>query len=463
MATVATDITTCVAGWSDGGFEAFCDDIAGMFGVDMQCERRQAAVAPIRSLRERFKKLTAVHVVRAEGTLEGTFHLLLDQAGLFILGGVIVMLPEPRILEGIKQGSLRDAESLQDAAREAGNLLVGSWDRVFRQDCQGHKHFLKTDTFIGKPWDNSGLADLQTDEEALIVTYEMTIEPYPSFTCAAVFPKAVFAGRGDRETVFAAQPGPAAGSPESPGGGAKRPVVRESAPEAPCTAQEETRRLVEERSPSIPAPSIPASDSMFLDPAYVLAQPRSEPPEGAGRKPATDDRAAPLPAAAPAAGLTELLATPAAQIMQKEVVWADPEDTVQDVIARMQQHNIGYVLVGRDGKLEGLVSSSNILGAVSVYLRPMFAKWRRPEDDATLGVKVKWIMSRPVRTVRPEATVAMLIESMRRCGGRCLPVAATDGTVCGLVTVFDILLRLLAADKSFAWQGQPPQAPALLL
>jgi CBS domain-containing protein len=92
----------------------------------------------------------------------------------------------------------------------------------------------------------------------------------------------------------------------------------------------------------------------------------------------------------------------------------------------------------------------------------MFAKWRRPQDDATLGVKVKWIMSRPVRTVRPDATVAAMIEGMRRSGGRCLPVVDAKGAVQGMVTVFDILLRILESDKNVSWQGKPPQAPALL-
>ncbi|MEN6333344.1 MAG: CBS domain-containing protein, partial [Phycisphaerales bacterium] len=165
----------------------------------------------------------------------------------------------------------------------------------------------------------------------------------------------------------------------------------------------------------------------------------------------------------PQAGLAEFLSQPATAIMEKDVVWAGPEETVQDVIAKMQQHNIGYVLIGVNGVLEGLVSSSNILGAVSLYLRPMFAKWRRPQDDATLGVKVKWIMSRPVRTVRPDTTLAGVIENMRRCGGRCLPVVDAKGAVQGIVTVFDILLRILESDKSVSWQGRPPQAPPRVL
>ena len=165
----------------------------------------------------------------------------------------------------------------------------------------------------------------------------------------------------------------------------------------------------------------------------------------------------------PQAGLREFLGMSAAEIMDKEVIWAGPEDTVQDVIAKMQQHNVGYVLVGTQGAPEGLISGSDLMAAVSLYLRPMFAKWRRPQDDATLGVKVKWIMSRPVRTVRPDATLASMIETMRRCGGRCLPVVDAKGAVQGIVTVFDILLRILESDKSISWKGRPPQAPPLLI
>jgi acetoin utilization protein AcuB len=161
--------------------------------------------------------------------------------------------------------------------------------------------------------------------------------------------------------------------------------------------------------------------------------------------------------------LAHLLSTPAKDIMVSEVVWSEPEDTVQSVMAKMQQHNTGYVLIGQDGVLEGLVSNSNILGAVSPYLRPMFAKWRRPEDDATLEIKIKWVMSRPVRTVRPDTPLASMIESMRRYGGRCLPVVDSQAKVLGMITAFDLMLCVLEADKAFSWQGKPPQAPPLLI
>ena len=45
----------------------------------------------------------------------------------------------------------------------------------------------------------------------------------------------------------------------------------------------------------------------------------------------------------------------------------------------------------------------------------------------------------------------------------CLPVVDEKGTVQGIVTAFDVLLRILEADRSFSWEGRPPQAPALLI
>lgn len=507
MATAVTDIVTRIAELSDSAFQAFCDDIAGMFGVDMQCQRRQTQTMPVRSLRDHFKKLTAVHLSKADGALNGTFHLVFDQGGLFVLSGVIVMLPESRILDEAKRGSMEDATNLQDAAREVGNLLVGSWDRVFREDCPGHQHFVKTGTFIGKPWDKPEQVELQANTEVVVVLYEMSIDPYPGFTCAAVFPSALLDRFGTPESPVGenkpeapAQPTPAQppGSPTPPAPAAeakpavpaadaavpaqgptpaKTPEVA-SASQTPPAAEsvKETPKPAEavvapqEKSGS-PLPPTPGPDAGVIPPG------RRDPSVHAGMLPSelatAENGGAPrgpdfsfLDSAYiqshAQSGLAEFLDLPASEVMEKEVVWIGLEDTVQDAIAKMQQHNVGYALVGADGAIEGLVSASNLLGAVSLYLRPMFAKWRRPQDDATLGVKVKWIMSRPVRTVRPDATVAAMIEGMRRCGGRCLPVVDAKGAVQGMVTVFDILLRILESDKRVSWKGKPPQAPALL-
>ncbi len=151
----------------------------------------------------------------------------------------------------------------------------------------------------------------------------------------------------------------------------------------------------------------------------------------------------------------------AKDVMQKDVVWAGPDESVQQALTKMQQHDCSYIIVGQDEALEGIVSKSDITGATSIYLRPIFAKWHGTEDDATLQIKLKWIMSRPVRTVRPDAPLATIIENMCRFGGRGLPVVDEQGKVQGLVTVFDIFRTLLNTSEDISAVGKTAEAPAL--
>ncbi len=152
----------------------------------------------------------------------------------------------------------------------------------------------------------------------------------------------------------------------------------------------------------------------------------------------------------------------ATDIMQKEVVWATPEENVQQALTKMQQRDSGYIMIGKDGVLEGIVSKSDISGATSIYLRPIFAKWYGPLDDATLQIKLKWIMSRPVRTIRPETPLATIIENICRFGGRGLPVVDEEGKVQGLVTVFDIFRTLLNTSDNVSTVGKTAEVPALV-
>ena len=148
-------------------------------------------------------------------------------------------------------------------------------------------------------------------------------------------------------------------------------------------------------------------------------------------------------------------------VMQKDVVWASPDESVQQALTKMQQHDCSYIIVGQDEAPEGIVSKSDITGATSIYLRPIFAKWHGPSDDATLQIKLKWIMSRPVRTVRPQAPLATIIENICRFGGRGLPVVDEQGKVQGLVTVFDIFRTLLNTSEDISAVAKTAEVPAL--
>ena len=517
MAVATADIQSHLTDLCDDAFEAFCEDVSSMFGTDITCQREHVGLETVANLRRRFKKLTAVHVVRATGLLDGEFQLLFDQGGLFVLSGVIVMLPEARILQQVKNGHADDAENLTDAAREVGNLLVGSWDRIFREGCEEHKHFVKASTFIGKPWDNPGEVSLSAEDEVLLAVYEMTVESFPSFCCAALFPKALLEQSSQSEASDHSEPENES-EPESqaPAPVEARPQekVEPPAPSAKAEAPEPPAAKDTQAKPTKAATTEPPVDHGRGKPEAASPPPKKpQPPSpkpvaeaetpAEPKKPKPASAAKPVRTAAPTSvaanessqspeptigifsdkraaalideifeehavypgdkGIRDLLNAPARDVMTKQVVWCDPDDSVQDVLTAMQQHNTGYVLVGRDGRLEGLVSTSNILGAISPYLRPTFGKWRRPEDDATLGIKIKWVMTRPVRTIKPDASLGTMIESMRRYGGRCLPVMDGQGTIQGIVTVFDVMLRVLEADQSSSWKGSPPQGPGMMV
>ena len=96
------------------------------------------------------------------------------------------------------------------------------------------------------------------------------------------------------------------------------------------------------------------------------------------------------------------------------------------------------------------------------FYKPIFAKWRRPLDDASLQIKVKWIMSTPVHTVTLFATLGEVVSKMCSFGGRCLPVVNADGQVVGIITVFDVFKVLMNNNKNAPVIGEPIQSPPLV-
>jgi CBS domain-containing protein len=418
---VQEDIRSKLIGLTGDAMEAFCEDISTMFDVEISSTPKKQGQVTIEGIKHIFKKVSAVHTVKAQGTLEGAFHLVFDQGGLFTLAGIVVMLPKARIVEEAKRGTAKDAQAMSDTIGEVGNLLVGAWDRVFRKDCPGHKHFVKGNTFIGVPWnkpeDSIGLAE---DEDLEFALYEMDVKPYPAFSCAVLFPKKLLTAKSESSEVEE--------EPADPSHPEQEPVEAEPTPKPVDQDQSQPS------SPQTLAVVSSAESAMPTAPTVAIS------------------------ASSRGSGVTSLLNLPVKQIMSTEVVWIGPEDSVLDVLRRMQQQDVGYALVGQNGVLEGIVSKSNVLGGISPYLRPVFAKWRRPEDDATLNIKIKWLMSRPVQTLSVQATLGQAIERMQQFGGRCLPVVDESGKVIGMVTVFDVF-KALTPNKPM---GKTPQAPCLM-
>ncbi|MHC4758402.1 MAG: CBS domain-containing protein [Planctomycetota bacterium] len=396
MPVVETEVQSQVIQLSTEAFNGFCEDVSGMFDVKVECLKEKVHTIKLQDLKSHFDEIVAINTISAAGATSGKFFFIFDQKGLFTLPGLISMTSEKTILQNIEKGDLKQAESMNEALAETGNLLVGSWDRIFRQDLIGHERLVQSASFIGTPWDDSeksfGLAE---NQEIIFISYKMTIGSYPAFKCGVCFPKDFVNDENERTSDIEQIQQPS---------------------ENPEKTEPQERQNIEH----------PLSDMV-------------------------------------AGSAGKSISSSAKDIMQKNVIWISPDNTVEDAIAKMKEHDAGYLMVGSDDiiegrMLEGIVSRSDIAGAVSPYLRSTFAKWRRPIDDATLQIRIKWIMSRPVRTVKLDTPVNIIMEQMSRYGGRCLPVVDDKAAVVGLVTVFEIFNSLLTDNgiSIIGKAGQPP-------
>lgn len=116
------------------------------------------------------------------------------------------------------------------------------------------------------------------------------------------------------------------------------------------------------------------------------------------------------------------------------VVWsASPDETVLKAIHRMAEHGVGALLVMEDDQLVGLFSERD-------YSRKVILHGLR-----SLDTPVRTVMSSPVLTISPDATVQQGLSMMSEKFVRHLPV--TDGSgVIGLVSIGD-LVKVVIEDQ----------------
>ncbi|MHC4737483.1 MAG: CBS domain-containing protein, partial [Planctomycetota bacterium] len=435
-----------------------------------------------------FGGFIAVNTVKAEGALDGSFQLIFDQEGLSTLAGVLIMLPEQQILENRKNNSVEYTKELSDAIGEVGNLLVGAWDKVFRENMEGHGDFVQTNSFIGDPWDEpEAKIGLSENTELVLVSYAMTLSSYPACNCGVIFPKALLGETSEADTQPASDeqettteeeasaeeqaPIEEKAPPEEEVSIEQQPPVdekatheeasaeqeasveQETATKEQASAEEKTHAEKTEDETAVVEESKESAGDEISETIQRMTQSPPESPREDAPSTTVENQQFSI------AGMSS--AESAKDIMQKEVLWGTADDSVQQALTKMQQADSGYMMIGEDGVPKGIVSKSDITGAISPYLRPIFAKWHRPLDDATLQIKVKWIMSRPVHTVKPETSLLNIMQTMRQSGLRALPVIDKQGKIQGMVTVFDIFKALISEDSEATVVGKTSQAPPL--
>ncbi len=467
MTATQTELELRAIELSIEAFNGFCDDISGMFGVDMKCVPQQACQETINGLKKRFKKLSAVNNVDTNGAMHGTFYLIFDQGGLFTLSGVIVMLPENRILEEIKRGTIKDVSSMNDAVRETGNLCVGSWDRVFREEYEGHGHFVQNGTFIGNPWDNpEDSIKLKSDESFSFVPFEMTVGSFPTFQCGVIYPKSIFTPQSESNSVIndskevelekkASEP---ISIEEQEKNSDNNPQSYIDNKEENKIIEENSETTIQQKEPVSERNSGTQTNNTVSETIKKMTQSHADLP-GQSVVPEKDVFNKDMRHNKESEVIS--FSVCAKDIMETNVSWCGPDESVQQAIDKMRQFDTGYLLIGNESVLEGIVSRSDITGAVSPYLRAIFSKWRRPLDDATLNIKIKWIMSRPVHTIKPDINITKIMENMRQLSVRCFPVIDSKNNVQGIVTVFDIF-KALNTNTDISTMGKTLQVPLLI-
>lgn len=122
------------------------------------------------------------------------------------------------------------------------------------------------------------------------------------------------------------------------------------------------------------------------------------------------------------------------------IVWsASPDETVLDAIHRMAEHDVGALLVLEDDQLVGFFSERD-------YSRKVILQGLRSESTP-----VRTVMSTPVLTISPDATVQQGLSIMSEKFVRHLPV--TDGSgVIGVVSIGDLVKAVIEDQQALIEQ-----------
>ena len=129
-------------------------------------------------------------------------------------------------------------------------------------------------------------------------------------------------------------------------------------------------------------------------------------------------------------------------ILQKKgtTIWdASPDETVLEAIRRMAEENVGALLVLEDDQLVGFFSERD-------YSRKVILQGLRSEDTP-----VRTVMTTPVLTISPDATVQQGLSIMSEKFVRHLPVTEGSGVI-GVVSIGDLVKAVVEDQQALIEQ-----------
>lgn len=109
------------------------------------------------------------------------------------------------------------------------------------------------------------------------------------------------------------------------------------------------------------------------------------------------------------------------------VATISPDRSVSELLRTLREHDIGAVVVSRDGSsIEGIVSERDIVRHLA------------EGGGAVLEARVADVMTSAVRTCSPADTLDQLMHEMTEHRIRHLP-CQVDGAMCGIISIGDVV------------------------
>ncbi|RMW39951.1 MAG: CBS domain-containing protein [Nitrosopumilus sp.] len=113
------------------------------------------------------------------------------------------------------------------------------------------------------------------------------------------------------------------------------------------------------------------------------------------------------------------------QVMSKNVLTAEKSTSLQDAAEKMNQLNVGCVIVTEESKPVGIITERDFVTKVAAEGRPLFTE-------------ISEVMSSPLITIDPEETIWEASEIMKEKLIHKLPVIENERIV-GVITTSDIV------------------------
>lgn len=136
---------------------------------------------------------------------------------------------------------------------------------------------------------------------------------------------------------------------------------------------------------------------------------------------------------------------PVESIMSKHsIITVKPTDTLTKVKEIFASHSFHHLPVVGNGEIKGIVSKSDFL----LFQRKTFDEWEKKVESRRLeNFVVRDIMVERIAVIEPKNSIATALKIFRENRFHAIPIIE-DGTLVGIVTTHDIVVKLLENDTS---------------